>query len=957
VTLVPEAEATASDLTAYGALVKGRAASQGVALLIYRLTQELYIDGYVVSGTFSGQKHTWNMVRIEEMYGYVDATLDAGKSEYSYFLQGSAGMPEHIPDLNAYDRELPEVPEEYVTLADRCEDMGGHYWSTGTCIEAKYCTKCATVSEEYGSHEFVSGLLCEDPKVCLLCQKLFPGGTHTYINDEWIRCSNCDHMRELLCVGESLSYEVFTDRADHVPTFSQIPGMQVTLVSDYTEPLFGHVWRYSLAFTEPVEQVITVNRGEGLESEEIDVVVREHKYRNGLCIHCSKVDENYCWHDWELANCQVPMTCKLCGETAGEIGVHYFYTTDCGNFPGVCTTCGLVQDEPPGHNIQGYRCTTCNRSVITGCMKNGCRYTVSTIDPRGYVLSEIDPSLTYDEPTLTHTEEYKHWTYTFRAEETGMYIVTFQTVAEGYTNPVLVNLVEHAYVDGQCPGCNEKDPSVEVHVHEFGPATCTESARCACGDIDGPPLGHDYGEVPCSEEGKCSRCGDRMTHNYLTPSCRYCNRTLMTKTICRDVPNTWLLSSEELGDYSLVDPPEGVSMALLEWFVSGDNYYWEYALYGTVPGEYEVNVVKKDAEEAISLKLTVVDHEFENGICQVCDYREGDHIHSWSSATCNKAARCSQCDEAEGKALRHAYDVSCAVYGTCTRCGKDRSPVSHDYGENKAQYCINCRQEVFRFCEEDGQFTFDFYCDEDYALTPKSLPGNVTLRLYGNIGEDLERGNHHKYRVEVKEKASAGTYEIAMANRSGTVRFRVTLIITRHSYGANGECVHCGSRKKEPQTHTHNWIKATCLTAKYCNYCGLTEGEPLGHNWVDATCSYARHCTRCSLKEGEPLPHDYVGLSCTEPGVCRNCNAFQQEAFGHTYEDGICAVCGIEMKGLTGDVDGNGKLTYNDALIVLRASIKLVTLDEQQKALADFDGNGKIDYNDALAILRKSIGL
>jgi hypothetical protein len=83
----------------------------------------------------------------------------------------------------------------------------------------------------------------------------------------------------------------------------------------------------------------------------------------------------------------------------------------------------------------------------------------------------------------------------------------------------------------------------------------------------------------------------------------------------------------------------------------------------------------------------------------------------------------------------------------------------------------------------------------------------------------------------------------------------------------------------------------------------------------------------------------------------------QDKPFGHIYKDGFCATCGIEMQGLPGDVDGNGKLTYNDALIVLRASIKLVTLDEQQKALADFDGNGKIDYNDALAILRTSIGL
>ena len=957
VTPVPEGEATALDQTAYGALVNRRAASQGIALLIYRLTRELFIDGYVVSGTFAGEKHTWNMVRVEEMYGYVDASLDAGKTEYSYFLKGSTGMPEHIPEPDAYDRVLPEVPEEYVRLALRCEEMGGHYWSSGTCVEPKYCSKCGTVSDEYGPHEFAMGLKCEDAKVCLLCHKLFPGGTHTYLNDEWIRCSNCDHIRELLCVGESLDYRVYTDRVDQIPTFSQVPGMQVTLTSDYTDAFLGHGWDYSLTFTEPVEQVITVTRGEGQEPEEIDVWVREHKYSNGRCFYCSKPDENYCWHDWEHATCQAPTTCKLCGQTNGEIGEHYFYTTDCGNIPGVCTTCGLVQEEPPGHQIKNLQCRRCNRGVTTGCLKNGCRYTVSSTDPRGYVLSEIDPSLTYEEPVLTQNEEYKHWTYTFHASEQGMYIVTFQSVAEGYTTRILVNLVEHEYVDGQCPGCHEPDPSVEVHVHEFSPATCTEPATCACGDIDGMPLGHDFGEIPCADGGKCSRCDETFKHNYDIPYCMYCNRTLMTKTICRDVPNTWLLSSEDLGDYYLADAPEGVSLALLEWFVSGDIYYWEYALYGTEPGEYELDILKKDSEEVIGLKLTVVDHDYENGVCQVCDYREGEHIHTWSSATCEKPARCSQCDEAEGKRLRHAYDVSCSVYGICTRCKKDRNPISHDYGENKAKYCINCRQEVFRFCEEDGGFTFDFYCKEDYKLTAQGVPGNVSWRLYDNIGEDLERGAHHTYRFEVKEEAYPGIYEIAMVNNSGAVRFRVTLIITRHSYGADGECVHCGSIRVDPGAHDHNWIKATCLTAKYCAYCGLTEGEPLGHKWIDATCQWAKHCEQCGEVIGEPAPHDYIIWSCTEPGVCSACNAFQDAPAGHAYENGICTRCGAEQTAKPGDVNNDGKADYSDALLILRASIGLETLTEEQKQIADVTGEGKADYSDALKILRASIGL
>ena len=58
-----------------------------------------------------------------------------------------------------------------------------------------------------------------------------------------------------------------------------------------------------------------------------------------------------------------------------------------------------------------------------------------------------------------------------------------------------------------------------------------------------------------------------------------------------------------------------------------------------------------------------------------------------------------------------------------------------------------------------------------------------------------------------------------------------------------------------------------------------------------------------------------------------------------------------------GDADGNGKLTYNDALKILRASIKLEPLSPEVAQACDVDGNGRLDYNDALLVLRFSINL
>ena len=58
-----------------------------------------------------------------------------------------------------------------------------------------------------------------------------------------------------------------------------------------------------------------------------------------------------------------------------------------------------------------------------------------------------------------------------------------------------------------------------------------------------------------------------------------------------------------------------------------------------------------------------------------------------------------------------------------------------------------------------------------------------------------------------------------------------------------------------------------------------------------------------------------------------------------------------------GDIDGDGDITANDALTVLRASVGIAELTPEQFILADVDGDGDITANDALAILRFSVGL
>ena len=57
-----------------------------------------------------------------------------------------------------------------------------------------------------------------------------------------------------------------------------------------------------------------------------------------------------------------------------------------------------------------------------------------------------------------------------------------------------------------------------------------------------------------------------------------------------------------------------------------------------------------------------------------------------------------------------------------------------------------------------------------------------------------------------------------------------------------------------------------------------------------------------------------------------------------------------------GDVNMDGELTATDYLMVRRAVLGLIELDDYQKMLADVNGNGKIDANDYIMVKRAFLG-
>lgn len=71
------------------------------------------------------------------------------------------------------------------------------------------------------------------------------------------------------------------------------------------------------------------------------------------------------------------------------------------------------------------------------------------------------------------------------------------------------------------------------------------------------------------------------------------------------------------------------------------------------------------------------------------------------------------------------------------------------------------------------------------------------------------------------------------------------------------------------------------------------------------------------------------------------------------------SVCGVDYVEPVkkGDVNGDGKVTADDARKALRASVRLENLNEKEKSAADINGDGKVTADDARTILRKSARL
>ena len=413
--------------SAHSALIKKKAVCQGYSNLTYRMLLELGIDNRFIGGYLKNKgSHAWNIVRLGEWYYNVDTTVDAGREKYLCFLKADTSLPDHTRDEEYRTAEFyaqyPMAPADYDPLT-RLPHVHNHKAEVKepTCLEGGFTTFTCTCGDTYiGNHvDALKHAYSEEvtPPVCGY------DGYTTY------RCNLCGHSY----VG------------DRTPALEHVYEVVVTEATcwdggftTYTCKLCGH--RYLDDYTDK----------------------RDHDYD-------TKVTLPDCYHGGSTV-----YTCKHCGYSyvGDEVGkIEHIYEDEV-----TLPTCWN----------EGYTTHTCKNC--------GYHYRDTYTEPRKHEFKvEVVPAQCTQGGYTLHTCvlcDYKEW-----------------------TDPT--DWLWHTYENGICIRCGEPEEGTP-HTHYFGEWTETKAAACetpgekqrtcSCGEVETesiPALEHAY------EEGICTVCGEK----------------------------------------------------------------------------------------------------------------------------------------------------------------------------------------------------------------------------------------------------------------------------------------------------------------------------------------------------------------------------------------------------------------------------------------------------------------
>ena len=500
--------------------------------------------------------------------------------------------------------------------------------------------ECTFVVTEAGTYTFASNYLMAviviDENTSLRGQAYLEPGTYVvnivyYASSEGYYDIDIEYAAPV--TGEPDGSEQFPFIWDTIPESVVVDYDVITGKVYYT---FTATADGSITFTWPVEfdswfdyyeldanGNTTANNESGFMANSHTIVVEAGKtYRVSLGSwsemgsHTITISFVACDHVWSEATCTAPSTCATCGATTGDKAEHTSTVAepDCAH-PDVCGVCGEVIGyfdhswndgevvTPADCTNDGsilYTCTVCGETqeetlwaahewVVDvenwgSCTEDG-RY-----EAHCSVCGEIDA---YDIEAQGHYNWYATCGDTTTCMECGLeFTVEHDLFPADCFSPAQCSIcwqtfgepLAHNFVDGVCSECYYEDPNyVPPHEHNWSNATCTEPAKCECGETNGEALGHDYDHVVTAPT--CTAAG------YTTHTCAFCDDTYTDSEV------EALGHADENKDYKCdkcstkMLPADGTALTIPEAIavakVAGTSYSTEkYYVTGIVTGLY-----------------------------------------------------------------------------------------------------------------------------------------------------------------------------------------------------------------------------------------------------------------------------------------------------------------------------------------------------------------------------------
>ncbi len=383
-------------------------------------------------------------------------------------------------------------------------ELCAHEGGEATCAQQAICSKCG---QPYGDltddHNFVDGkcTVCElpDPSICNHAN-MAPA---TCLLPATCECGYTE--------GEALGHDIVVDPAV-APTCTAAgleAGEHCSRCDYKVEQKEVAALGHTLTF---VNTVPTLEAAGGVKA------------------HCSVCNEDI---DYGTFNVMTPGTYVLDAKELADISVSGQAYDGQVRIVGGVFACHLSAKYKTDPNIKTFAADdwTSTHRMNFGGASNFCNIGEGEDAVRNGGLRNFIQIVTTEETTITF-----HWVIGGDDRELGVYDMAGELVAiteeKGLKNDVVVSTVTvpaGAYIIGSASsggGSYIFKVTVDVaapHTHVWSDATCTEPAKCECGETQGEALGHTWVDATCEAPKSCSVCGategEALGHTYVDGKC------------------------------------------------------------------------------------------------------------------------------------------------------------------------------------------------------------------------------------------------------------------------------------------------------------------------------------------------------------------------------------------------------------------------------------------------------